>query len=301
MTAKAVVVGALSAGIPGDVGPLYLQPFEPYGSVVFQTRPEAPNQIYIVGQLHEHPIINDVNQETIETQRDIYRIGEQLIKERELELVVLEGLSADESHDTLNVALRNIGKILKRRNILDSLGTDDRQLERLLDTEIEGVSPPGPRLLEAQAGYWLASAYNCRVAGAEDADLLSLGLKAIQGKWQVIQSARRERGLAVLSALEMFTPITLHLKQLRTAYILHNTPLVMEREHAAKRIRHTQALVVIGAAHIHECIEFVRNDYLKVPAYQGSSVPPLDQPLGYVQASYGVTVIMPRTIEQLRP
>lgn len=299
MTAKAMVIGALSVGISADVGPLYLQPFEPYGHVVFQTRPEAPNQIYIVGQIHEHPITDEVDQETIQTQRDIYRIGEQLMRERGLELAILEGLSADQSYGDLNEALRKFGKILQRGNVLEAM-KEDRKLERILDTGIDGVSSAEDhRLLQASAGYWLASTHNYRVAGAEDEKLQSLAIKAAQGIWQTIQLAKGRRISEVIPVLRTINPIYFHINQLRTAYILHNTPLVIEREHAAKRVRRQQALVVIGADHIRDCIKFVRNDYLKVLPHPGSDVPPLDQPLGYVQAEYGVTVIMPRTIEQM--
>lgn len=304
MVAKAIAVGAWSVGIPGDVGPLYLQPFEPYGRIVFQIRPEAPNQIYIVGQLHEHPFTEEADQETIETQRDIYRVGERLIKERGLELVVLESLYRDTSYEDLNEALRRFGKILQRGNVLNAMKVDNH-LERILDTEVEGISSPeGPRLLQASAGYWLASTHKLRVVGAEDAKLHSLALEAAKlvvrtGRLAAQRVEEARIGKYRLGQVTILNPYD-HLNQLRTAYILHNTPLVMEREQAAKHISRQQALVVIGADHIRDCIRFVRNDYLKVLAYPGSIVPPLDQPLGYAQAGYGVTVIMPRTIDTVK-
>lgn len=282
---------------------LFLPSFEHYGHVVFQIRHDAPNQIYIVGQLHEHPVTEDVNQETIQTQRDIYRIGEQLIKERELELIILEGLSADDSYDALNETLRKFGKILQRGNVIDAM-KEDSKLERILNTKIKGDASEKERhLLQATAGYWLASTSNLRVAGAEDKDLHRL---AVQGTKLVMRTGRlvaqrveeARIGKYRLSQVTIVNPYD-HINQLRTAYILHNTPLVIEREDAAKRISRKQAMVVIGVSHIPDCIEFVRDDYLKVPAYPSSTVPPLDQPLGYVQAGYGVTVIMPRTIEQI--
>ncbi len=309
---KKIITAASEQTVPEQS---LLPVFEPHGRILYQARPEAPNQVYIVGQLHRHPITGELKQETIHTQMDIYRIGEQLVKDRSLELVVLEGLTADKSHKVLNLnkGLRVARETYKKVGILEALHTaDDQKLEKLLELKKEGTLPEETRhLFSAQAGLWLAIAYNLVVAGAEDKDLYRLAMESAKlvMKTKRIVLIEEKETESTAGPYRLHSPTLRdinpldhinHINQLRTAYILHNTPQVIEREYAAKRISRQQALVVIGADHIPDCIEFVREDYLNVQPQSGSNAPPLDQSLGYAAAGYGVTVIMPRTIELLK-
>ena len=51
-----------------------------YGTVVFQERPDLPNQIYIVGQCHRSGVTGANHELTIQAQAEIFRIGEWLIR-----------------------------------------------------------------------------------------------------------------------------------------------------------------------------------------------------------------------------
>jgi len=266
-------------------------PFEPYGRIVYQTRPEAPNQIYVVGQWHEHPITKAVTPEVIRVQSEIFRIGERMVKKRSLELILLEGIFEGESQEVRNENVRKIRGALQKEGLLESMHTfDDTTLERLIDIRKKGI-------INAQGGYWLAIAYGLTIQGADDADLHRLELQTIGGKYRVSGLSGVVR-TAAGKVIQEFVAIDDYLNQLRTAYTLLNTPRIIEQEYAAKRIKQRKALMVIGAEHIPDCIEFVKNDHARCIPPSSSKAPPLDQPLGYAAAGYGVTIIMPRTVER---
>lgn len=265
--------------------------FEPYGRIVFQIRPEAPHQLYIVGQIHATPLTNRIDPETIETQTEIYRIGQRLVKD--LDLVLLEGETANMVHTDHNDNRRMIRDDFQRHNFLNDIVTG-KMLPKLMRTNVAKEKIPAE-----QGGYWLAVAYDLDIQGAEDEKLHKLALEYVKLK---VRTTRVAFDAMEVSDVEYITDNAFnHINQLRTVYILVNTPKVIEREYAAQRITRKNALVIIGANHIADCVQFVKDDHVRSTPPPESNAPPLNQPLGYAQAGYGVTVIMPRTIEHLKP
>lgn len=70
--------------------PLYLDMPAEYGDIIFRINPHSPKQLYIVGISHQDPNSGANNSTTVQTQMEIFRIGEWLKANRRLDLLLPE-------------------------------------------------------------------------------------------------------------------------------------------------------------------------------------------------------------------
>ena len=91
----------LNAGTNQDARDIPAIPFE-RGEVVFSSNERSPNQIYIIGMSHRDTLTRANGSNTVKSQIEAYRIGEWLIQNKGLELLLPEGFLKDASYEKGN-------------------------------------------------------------------------------------------------------------------------------------------------------------------------------------------------------
>ncbi len=66
-----------------------------YGKIIYRINPQSPKQLYIIGINHKDPDSGANNSTTVQTQLEIFRIGEWLKKNVNLNLLLPEGYFSD--------------------------------------------------------------------------------------------------------------------------------------------------------------------------------------------------------------
>lgn len=261
--------GSLSCAMdPAGTSALQLQTtkehFVPseYGKIVYQKNGRCAQQIFIIGQSHRSAFTGQSGSDTVRVQAEIYRIGEWLIREQNVELLLPEGFF--QKTPQLNSAPADV---LRKRSSYDNL---------TLKVELSDTS----RFINAD--LLLNASYNIRLGQIEDEQLYrDIG--------RLLRKARRENSLSLLAELD-------GLQGERTATLLQNIPDAVEEAFRSGRIENHKAMFTVGLAHVNEIINILQRGTLPAPDQTqgnagGDGLKLLDQ-------GYGVTVIIPRTLAE---
>src|SRR4030043_519625 len=80
-----------------------------YGEIIYQYNEKSPQQLYVSGMSHRDSLTRRNGSQTSRVQAEIYKIGEWLIHNRELELLLPEGYFAGKGkkieNENLTIAL----------------------------------------------------------------------------------------------------------------------------------------------------------------------------------------------------
>jgi len=235
-----------------------------YGKIVYRTNAHSPRQIFIIGQAHRSPVTGRSGPDTVEAQKEIYRIGEWLIREQHVELLLPEGFFRSCAIDPAPPAA-------KPRN---STPLDDKALtSELCDTR---------RFVNAD--LLLCASCNVQLAQVENEELY---LKISR----LLKKAHKDNSPSALTEIE-------DLQKRRTAAMLQNIPGAVEEAFRAGKIENRKAIFTIGLAHIDEIVEILKSESLRMSGT--GPVPPEGEAdnaaLNLLGSGYGVTVIIPRTL-----
>lgn len=271
-TARETTPEPAAIGVSGADGGLAVAP--PDGKVVFHKGGQAGKQIYILGQNHRSPVTGGNGDKTLQAQMEIYRIGEWLIRNRQVELLLPEGFfgaspQAESSRDLRNASAG--GERPPRRSIDNAALRDDL-----------GGSRPS-----ANAAMLLKSRYGVRLSQAEDKGLYG----AVADSIRQLTGQEGKISSELLSRLSCF-------QERRTAAMLQKIPAVVEREFQAGSIRSKNAIFIIGMAHIAEIIQFLEEESIELTPAREELVRSEPCELELLKENYGVTVILPRSLAE---
>jgi hypothetical protein len=243
-----------AAPLPAAGGPFV--PAE-YGEIVYQKNGHYPRQIFIIGQSHRSALDGQADPDNVKVQAEIYRIGEWLIREKQVGLLLPEGFLQGTS--PVQVPPADAPR--------ESLRLDRQTLEAELRDNRRSVN----------AGLLLNASYHIPLGQVEDERLY-------RETRRLLGEACREESLAVRAELA-------GLQDERTAALLQNIPAAVEEAYRTRRIDNRQAMVTVGLLHVGEIINLLQRGVLRLPA-GGSAEPGLK----LLEQGYGVTVILPRTL-----
>jgi len=234
-----------------------------YGEIVYQKNAHCPQQIFIIGQSHRSSLTGRPRPETVKVQAEIFRIGEWLIREKNVELLLPEGFfQRGPSRDVPTADLSR-----------ESIRPDTQSLEAALGDSRRFIN----------ADMLLNASYPIRLAQIED-EKLYRDIRHLLGE------ARQTGSLSVLSELD-------DLQDERTSTMLQNIPDVVEEAFRAGGIDNRRAMFTIGLAHVGEIIDYLRCGSLRPPS-DGSEHMTGTARLKLLDQGYGVTVIIPRTLAE---
>ncbi|MEZ4600707.1 MAG: hypothetical protein R2940_13040 [Syntrophotaleaceae bacterium] len=237
-----------------------------YGRVIYQVNSHLPQQIYIIGQAHRSALTGECNQEIVRVQAEIYRIGEWLIQQQKVGMLLPEGY------------------FLKTQEGISVPEGSDEDIIRLDNRSLEAMLADTRRFVNAD--MLLNSSYRIPLGQVENEQLYRNIL-------QLLQKAGREKDLSILSKLD-------GLQVERTAVMLQNIPDLLEQAHAAGKIKRRQAMFTIGLNHVKEIIGFLKRGSLRDPAASdpSSDKGTTESSLKLLEQGYGVTVILPRALAE---
>jgi hypothetical protein len=256
----------------GGDGGLVIAP--PYGKVVFHKRGHAQKQVYILGQNHRSPLTGGNGDKTLQAQMDIYRIGEWLIRNRQVELLLPEGFFGESGRDERT----------------QDLGNASASGERLLQKSIDNATlrdELGDSRTFTNAAILLKSNYGVHLRQTEDMGLYGA----------VADSFRQLTGQEGRASSELLTRLSCF-QERRTAAMLQKIPAVVEREFQGGSIQGKNAIFIVGMAHIAEIIQFLENESIALTPSREELVRSAPCELALLRENYGVTVILPHSLAE---
>lgn len=240
-----------------------------YGTILYQYNPDSQKQLYIVGISHRDPLDERScgGATVVQTQAEVYRIGEWLHSNENLELLLPEGFFRDGEHRAHEVQLVSGGTAAP----LDTMAL----VQRLSDES--GFVNAEMLLLEND------------VLSARQVEDRWLYEEVRSGYRKLMHSRGRSGDLVALQSELRY------LQALRTAAMLQNIPDVIESEFDRGTIRRKTALFTIGLEHISGIIRFLEDSRISIDAPTGR--PGVrEHEMNLVNRSFGVTIILPRTL-----
>ncbi len=252
----------------------YLQMPLEYGEVIYRINAQSPKQLYIIGISHKDPDSGENDSTTVQTQMEIFRIGEWLKKERQLNLLLPEGYFCDKSKDSaLNAS------IVQPVSAFSPVYPDNLHIQKKLAADTPYMN----------AEMLLMEYHNFHASQVEDKNNYD-AVRSSLGKLKT-SSSKRSKSTGQLEEL-------LYLQEVRTAQILQNIPDVIEDEFLNGAIGNRTALFTIGLNHIKDIFRYIKNDEIQIASPIGSNIQPdvLSSKLNLLKTGYGVTIIIPRTL-----
>ena len=260
-----------SSEMPKSPAEILEMPSE-YGEVIYRIHPQSPKQLYVIGINHKDPNSGENNDTTIQTQIEIFRIGEWLKKNKSLDLLLPEGYFSKKND-------------LKKPKQIASPTLDTFNpvyLDKLLIQKKLSVAT------YVNAEMLLMKYHRFHASQVETRDTYD----AVRNSLFKLHNTSTQSGTADNMA-ELF-----YLQQVRTAQILQNIPGVIEGEFQNGTIGNHSALFTIGLNHIKDIFRYIQDDVIHIVSPTGSDVHPdfLFSGLNLLKTGYGITIILPRTL-----
>ncbi len=235
---------------------------EQLGTIVYQTEPEASSRIYIIANGHRSAISGANSTDTVQAQIETFRIGEWLIKQNRIELLLPEGFFGERGRP--------------RAIDPDKIPLDNQTLRETLADTSHFIN--AELLLHEQYGIGLGQVEN-RQLYRDIRDRLRSRLKA-----------GGEFSFSLNSELA-------HLQKLRTAYLLQAAPAVTAATYQQGRITAPNAMMTIGLSHLKDIISFLETGKIDFGQQtEGSASPLQDTGLKRIKEQVGITIVVPRAL-----
>lgn len=236
---------------------------EELGEIVYRRNPGRPVQLFIIGNSHRSPLNGENGDRTIAAQLQTYRIGEWLIENQQVELLLPEGF--------FGMKAGTGRRTLTARRLDESLGKALADTSTFINADL---------LLHADYGIPLHQIEDREIyAAVRDCLLVAL------------QGSDRRSGRA---ASELVS-----LQERRSALMLERVPAIIDAEYARGHIALPRALLTIGLEHLDEIITFFATGGMEMKSVH-SGWPALSASLASLRHEIGVTVIVPRAVLALR-
>lgn len=244
-----------------------------FGEIVYRFNEKSPNQIFIIGIGHRDALTCLNGDNTAKVQAEIYKIGDWLIHNQKVELVLPEGFFKNPS---AQIEKKNIDA-LERGNSCASI--DMAALEkRLSDNKIY-----------VNAEMLLKENHSFRLRQIEDEALY----KAVTNRLLKLASCRDDS--ADYSRLNSEIEF---LQEKRAATMLQKIPQIVNDEFQQGNIRSKKAIFTIGMFHLHNIITYLNEKRIRIPAPLPASNESRANmaELNLQKENFGVSIIIPRTL-----
>jgi hypothetical protein len=249
----------------------YLDMPAEYGDAIFRINPHSPKQLYIIGISHRDPNSGANNSTTVRTQMEIFRIGEWLMQNRGLDLLLPEGYFAAEKTISSPAA-----SAIHASNLLPPV-PDNAYLQESLATGSPGVN----------AEKLLMQHYNLHTSQVEDRKIYN----AVRSSLDKLKTTSDGSDEIAGNIAEL-----IYLQEVRTAQLLQNIPGVIEHEFLRGAVGNRSALFTIGLNHIKDIFRYIENEEIYIESPSGVQSDSFTSTLHLLQRGYGITIIIPRTL-----
>jgi hypothetical protein len=238
-----------------------------YGKIIYRYNETSPNKVYIIGISHRDSRTRLNGSNTAKTQTEVYKIGEWLNHNRNLDLLLPEGFFNAPETQT------------KVRPLRLHQPLDDNTLEKTLADNSRFIT----------AEMLLMQQFHMRACQIENQRLYDAVLN------RIVKLEATHNDAATDLTLEMQIN---RLQEERTAAILQNIPKVIETEFHKGAIRNKNALFTIGLNHIATIISYLKNNKIQLqpPSHASSLNADCSTGVNFQNKGFGVIVIIPHTL-----
>ncbi len=244
-----------------------------YGEVIYQFNEKSPKQIFIIGISHRDSLTCFNGDKTPRVQTEVYKIGDWLIHNQPLELLLPEGFFKSTS---TKIEKKNVNAP-EREISCNSL--DMKVLEERLSDNKTYVN----------AEMLLKENHRLRLRQVEDKGLYD-AVRASLIKLADCRDDSRDYPL-LKSNLD-------YLQEKRTAAMLQKIPEIVEDEFRQGDIKSKKAIFTIGLSHVHKIIGYLNENRIRIysplSASRGREAYVVELNLG--RENFGVCVIIPKTL-----
>jgi hypothetical protein len=243
-----------------------------YGEVIYRYNEKSPNQLFIIGMSHRDSISRLNGQNTSRVQAEVYKLGEWLIQNRGLELLLPEGFFKKKAQMAKG-KFRTTAANGYRSEPLDIKITE----EKLSDTT---------SFINAE--MLLMKNYPLRTQQVEDQkwyDAVGCFVR------KLASSGNSCDYYLVKSELD-------YLQERRTAALLQRIPEIINAEYHEGDIKSKRALFTIGMSHLCKIIKYLDESKIRIYSPLGNSNNNEDYiaDLNLLRENFGVFIIIPRTL-----
>lgn len=246
---------------------------EEFGRVIYQSNPESPNQVFIIGTSHRDTFDKTNGDTTVQAQIEVYRIGEWLATSTGLELLLPEGYFSRPSTSPA----RN--SIPDGKNLVQKASYDANTLAERL----------GNNSVYVNAEMLLTESHGLRLRQVEDFDLYD--------KVRRRMAAMIQKGPD--TALSFFARADLeYLQDLRTAVMIQKIPAIIEQEYQTGNISGPRAAFTIGLSHVAWIMRYLDEKRISIKSPAFAKFDDYQDDLNLLKRNFGVTIIIPRSIAE---
>ena len=240
------------------------------GKVVYQKEGKQDNHVYIICQSHRNAQSGANGENTTRVQADIYRLGEWLIRNEQVELLLPEGFFNPKDEQPMQQVAFTPSAGRK-----SGTSFDEQTLHSMLNDTTTFYN----------ADKLLKESYDVDLGQVEDEKLYFSILNFLYN------SERKDRDL---DAGEV--RILDYLQEKRSAAMLQRIPGVIGQKVQEGRIARKKAILTIGMAHIDEMIRFLKEGKIEIDSPLSRAA--LQEELSLLRENYNVTVILPRSLAE---
>ena len=244
-----------------------------YGETIYRFNEKSPNQIFILGISHRDALtcLNGTN--TARVQAEIYKIGDWLIHNQKVELVLPEGFFKNPSAP---IQKKNVNTPERGYSCasMDTAGLE----KRLSDNDVY-----------VNAEMLLKETHPVRLAQIEDKKLYD----AV--RINIVKLASNHGNPSDDPQLNAKLG---YLQEKRSAAMLQKIPEVVNAEFQQGTIKSKKAIFTVGMFHLHEIIRYLNQSRIIIqdPLFVSNPIKDYNSELNLSKENFGVSVIIPRTL-----
>ena len=247
-----------------------------YGEVIFRYNENSPKQVFVIGMTHRDTLTRGNASQTSRVQAEVYKIGDWLIHNGGLQLLLPEGFFKTKTTEVRNVNER-IKTGLENKNACLDLADFKTLQAKLADDQIF-----------VNAEMLLKESHPMRLQQVED--------------WALYESVSRSL-LKLASSDKNSCDVSLvpeldYLQEKRLAAMLQRIPEVVGDEFQHKEIKEKKAIFTIGVMHVHTIMKYLIDKKIAIHSPSSDSKRGQDYAaeLNLSKENFGVSIIIPRTL-----
>jgi hypothetical protein len=249
-----------------------------YGQVIFRYNEKGPKQVFIIGMSHRDTLTRGNAGQTSRVQAEVYKIGEWLIRNEGIQLLLPEGFFNTKS--TGPAQAKEMTKAGLENQYFCPAPADINMLqERLANDRI---------FVNAEMLLKESHPLTLRLRQVEDWGLYDSVCKSLV---RVTNSGKDSCDTSLVQELD-------YLQQRRLAAMLQKIPEVIDQEFQRREVKEPKAIFTIGMMHVHTIIRYLTDTQIMIRPPAAGSVKGKEYlaQLNLSRDSFGVSIILPKTL-----
>jgi hypothetical protein len=246
---------------------------EDYGQVVCRFNEKSPNQLYVIGITHRDSLTRSNGSRTARVQAEVYKIGEWLIRNQGVELLLPEGFFTMYPKNRAEKEVRSgslpAGPREGNMEFLEQRFSDDRRF--------------------VNAEMLLKENFPLLLRQVEDKDLY----QTVSDNIRLLAESKKsmEKNFLIRSELDYY-------QKKRVGTMLQRIPGIVNEEFREKHIDNKKALFTIGLSHISDIIRYMEERKITVlsPLFTPVKYEDYIDELNLAKEDFGISVIIPKTL-----